>query len=134
MKARAQCLLLVFTLIVGIQGPAVPTAAADDGILTPRMLTAPGALVGPGPSSFAWSPTDSLLTYVEPQSGQTVLWLYDAATEQKRVLLDPSGHPDSIDVTSALWSPKGDALPARRGRVTVASRRRDGRTAGARHG
>ena len=75
------------------------------------MLTAPGALMGPGPSSFNWNPVDATLAYVEPKDGQNLLWLYDAATAGKKVLLDPSTSPDTtIDLTSAQWSPRGDRL------------------------
>ncbi len=82
----------------------------SSGELTARMLTAPNALVGPSPSSFNWSPVGATLAYVELQDGQDLLWLYDAAKGEKRVLLDPSKSPDNIDVTSAQWSPQGDRL------------------------
>ncbi len=78
--------------------------------LTARMLTAPNALAGPSPSSFNWSPVGAMLTYVESLDGQDVLWLYDAATGAKKVLLDPAMSPGNIDVTSAQWSPQGDRL------------------------
>jgi len=80
-----------------------------DGI-TARMLVGPNALVGPGPSNLKWSPHGATLAYVEPQDGQDVLWLYEATTGARQVLLDPAGHPDNIDVTSAQWSPLGDIL------------------------
>src|SRR5512136_540481 len=86
---------------------AAPSAQGGD--LTARMLTAPNALMGPGPSSLNWSPKDAMLAYVEPVDGQNVLWLYDAATGDKKLLLDPSTGPDTtIDPTSAQWSPVGD--------------------------
>ena len=40
-----------------------------------------------------------------------MLWLYDAATSETRVLLDPSSSSDAtIDLASALWSPAGDTM------------------------
>ena len=78
--------------------------------LTARMLTAPNALAGPVPSSFNWSPVGASLAYVEPLDGQDVLWLYDATSGDKKVLLDPTKSPGNIDVTSAQWSPQGDRL------------------------
>ena len=78
--------------------------------LTPRMLTAPNALAGPSPSSFNWSPVGAALVYVEPQDDQNLLWLYDATSGSKRVLLNPAKSPDNIDVTSAQWSPQGNRL------------------------
>jgi dipeptidyl-peptidase 4 len=80
--------------------------------ITARMLVEPGALAGPGPSSFAWSPTDARLAYVAPiaDGGTDVLWLYEATTGSRRVLLDPSGQADSIDVTSAQWSPQSETI------------------------
>ena len=93
-------------------GPAPAQAAGQGGDgITARMLTAPGSLMGPGPSSFNWNPVDATLAYVEPKDGQNLLWLYDAATAGKKVLLDPSTSPDTtIDLTSAQWSPRGDLL------------------------
>ena len=78
--------------------------------LTARMLTAPNALVGPSPSSFNWSPAAATLAYVEPLDGPDMLWLYDATSGDKKVLLDPTKIPGNIDVTSAQWSPLGDRL------------------------
>jgi dipeptidyl-peptidase-4 len=86
-------------------------SAQDGGDLTARMLTAPNALMGPGPSSFNWSPRGAMLAYMEPEDGQDLLWLYDAVTGDKKLLLDPSTSPDtSIDLTTAQWSPDGDRL------------------------
>jgi dipeptidyl-peptidase-4 len=88
-----------------------PEQSSNAPLITARMLTAPGALMGSGPSNFNWSPVGAALAYVEPQDGQDVLWLYDAATGTRRVLLDPSASSDkTIDVTSAQWSPQGDSL------------------------
>jgi len=87
-----------------------PPPGQSAGSLTARMLTAPNALAGPSPSSFNWSPVGAELAYVEPQDDQDMLWLYDAATGEKRVLLDPAKSPGNIDVTSAQWSPSGDRL------------------------
>ena len=84
--------------------------AQNAGALTARDLTAPDALAGPSPSSFNWSPVGAALAYVEPQDGQDMLWLYDAATGDKKLLLDPTKSPGNIDVTSAQWSPQGDRL------------------------
>ena len=91
--------------------PPTPTPTPT-ALITARMLVEPGALVGPGPSSFAWSPTGARLAYVAPiaDGGADVLWLYDATTGTKRVILDPSGQADSIDVTSAQWSPEGHTI------------------------
>jgi dipeptidyl-peptidase-4 len=87
-----------------------PPPEQSAGGLTARMLTAPNALAGPSPSSFNWSPAGAVLAYVEPQEGQNMLWLYNAATEAKRLLLDPTKSPGNIDLTSAQWSPQGDRL------------------------
>jgi dipeptidyl-peptidase-4 len=78
--------------------------------ITARQLVAPGALMGSGPSSFAWSPTGASLVYVEPQDDQDVLWIYDPGTGDKRILLAPADHPDQLNLTSAQWSPQGNTL------------------------
>jgi hypothetical protein len=51
-----------------------------------------------------------MLSYVAPVDGQELLWLYDAASGEKQVLLDPSEHPGNINVSSAQWSPNGRRL------------------------
>ena len=84
--------------------------AQNAGALTARQLTAPGALAGPSPSSFNWSPVGTELAYVDAQGDEDVLWLYNAATGDKKVLLDPAQSPGNIDVTSAQWSPSGDKM------------------------
>ena len=86
--------------------PPEPSTSA----ITPRMLIAPNALVGPSPSSFNWSPVGTELAYVDAQGDEDMLWLYDAATGDKKVLLDPAQSPGNIDVTSAQWSPSGDKM------------------------
>ncbi len=105
---------------------ARPTSsgAQSAGMLTPRELTAPGALAGPSPSSFNWSPVGAALAYVEPQDGQDMLWLYDAASGEKRLLLDPAGSErqhrrDLGPVVARRRSPAAD-----RRRSTLAAGRR----------
>jgi dipeptidyl-peptidase-4 len=113
-RAQLRFLIILSLVLIGLGGclPVPPTAtpAPQTGGLTARMLVAPNALMGPGPSSFNWSPAGATLAYVEPKDGRDVLWLYEAATGAKRVLLDPAGQPDTIDVSSAQWSPQGDVL------------------------
>ncbi|MFI5398252.1 MAG: DPP IV N-terminal domain-containing protein [Candidatus Binatia bacterium] len=107
--------VVISTAVSGCGGdtesiPPAPTPTPTP--ITARQLVEPGALVGPGPSSFAWSPTGARLAYVAPiaDGSADVLWLYEAATGTKRVLLDPSGQSDSIDVTSAQWSVQGETI------------------------
>ena len=82
----------------------------ESAVLTARMLVGPNALMGPVPSNFNWSPLGAKLTYVEPVDGQDMLWLYDAASGEKRVLLNPSEQAGNIDISSAQWSPNGARL------------------------
>ena len=90
--------------------PEPQPPAAHPDVLTPRMLTAPGALAGPSPSNLNWSPVGARLTFVFPRDGHDVLWLYAADTAAQTVLLDPTTHADDVDVTTAQWSPQGDRL------------------------
>jgi dipeptidyl-peptidase 4 len=99
------------------RGAAAPsdTEPASAVEITPRMLVAPNALMGPVPSSFAWSPTGARLAYVEPVDGHDMLWLLDAGTGEKQAILDPSkltgaAQADAIDLITAQWSPKGDRI------------------------
>jgi dipeptidyl-peptidase 4 len=87
-----------------------PVVEQSTGEVTPRMLIAPGALMGAGPSSFNWSPQGALLAYVDLQDGQDALMAYDPQTDTRRVLLAPGDNLDQIDLSSAQWSPQGDAL------------------------
>jgi dipeptidyl-peptidase-4 len=104
-------ILLVAVLAASASCPHVQAAEQGEGDITARMLVAPNALMGPGPSSFNWSPNGAILAYVEPVDGQDVLWLYDAARGEKSLLLDPSASADpTIDLTTAQWSPQGDRL------------------------
>src|SRR5512136_870312 len=104
-------LILVLLAFSGCSAPpASLTAQPETAALTARLLTAPYALMGPGPSSFTWSPAGAALAYVEPRDGQDVLWLYDAATGSKQLLLDPARNSDNLDLTSAQWSPQSEAL------------------------
>ena len=115
-NARIGSLLLALTLLIltatfGCRDSdsKSPEPAAT---ITARMLVAPGALVGPGPSGFAWSPTGARLSYVAPvaDGGTEALWLYEPATGDRRVIFDPSSQTESIDLTSAEWSPQGNAI------------------------
>ncbi len=84
------------TLSFASSGTTLEGAEQGSTNLTARMLTAPNALAGPSPSSFNWSPVGAMLAYVEPQDGQIgnhrrdMLWLYDATSGDKKVLLDPA--------------------------------------------
>jgi dipeptidyl-peptidase-4 len=91
-------------------GGKARAAGSAEALITARMLVQPNALMGPGPTNLSWSPREATLAYVAPRNGQDVLWLYEAATGARCVLLDPTNRQDGIDVTSAQWSPGGDAL------------------------
>lgn len=80
------------------------------GMISARMLVAPDALMGPGPTSFNWSPSGAVLAYLEPRPGGDVLMAIQAASGEKRVLLDPGDNPDGIDLSSAQWAPQGGRI------------------------
>ena len=109
--AVAACLAIVSALgpshLASAAGPATIPASTT---ITARQLVQPYALMGPGPSSFAWSPGGAVLAYVEPRNGHDVLWTWDAASATKRVLLDPGSNPNGLDLTTAQWSPQSDRI------------------------
>ncbi|MBP8291249.1 MAG: DPP IV N-terminal domain-containing protein [Caldilineaceae bacterium] len=113
-----QTLLLPFWLLTAwIVTAAAPTRAsaasaaqAAPAPITARMLTAPGALMGPAPAAFNWSPTGARLTYVDVEDGQDALVLLDAATGDRQILLTAANAPAAVDLSAAQWSPQGDAL------------------------
>lgn len=101
--------VLALSLLAGLGGCGSEAPAGGD--ITARELVQPNALVGPGPENLAWSPRGARLSYtLADDSGSEKLMLYDAAAGQSRVLFDPAGQPDAVDVTSAQWSPAGDAV------------------------
>ncbi len=102
--------LLLTVSLVTTSGAAPLAKPAPARSITARQLVASDALMGPGPSSFNWSPTGSTLAYVEPRDGRAVLWAYDARSDATRLLLDVGDNPHQIDLTSAQWSPQGDLL------------------------
>jgi len=102
-------LALILVGLAGCSGEQQPTPPVPEKV-TARMLVQPNALMGPGPSTFAWSPKGAVLAFVEPRNGRDVLWAYDAAAGVRRVLLDPGDNPDGISLSSAQWSPQGDLL------------------------
>ena len=107
-RAPIAALVLVAMLLACFAGCGEKSPAPASGGITARELVEPDALVGPGPSILGWSPQGALLAYTAPPDGEDgadVLWLYDASSGEKKVLLDPSTQPDNIDVTSAQWSP-----------------------------
>ena len=72
---RVSTVLLFLLLMAGSIGPLLAHAAGQGvGRITARMLTAPGALMGPGPSSLNWSSVGAMLAYVEPKDGQDLLY------------------------------------------------------------
>src|SRR3990167_4032961 len=113
MHKRVLAILLALVL-VALGGSSSINAAQpprqSTGQITARMLVQPNALMGPGPSSFAWSPNGATLAYVDTQNDRDVLFAYDATTKTKRVLFDPKDNPNQIDLTSAQWSPQGDVI------------------------
>ena len=104
-------LLIILTVVLfclGGCGEGAPEPASVG--ITARELVEPNALVGDGPENLNWSPQGARLAYTDSQDGEDVLWLYDASSGEKSVLLDPSSQTDNIDVTSAQWSQQGDAI------------------------
>jgi hypothetical protein len=75
----AVCLLLATVLgLAYLSGCGGQRAAGvPSGGITARQLVQPDAIVGDGPSSLNWSPAGARLSYVGPDSGKDVLWLYD---------------------------------------------------------
>jgi dipeptidyl-peptidase 4 len=114
--SRRTFALLTYTVVAALLilsclgGCGKEAPAPVSGGITARMLVEPGALMGPGPENLNWSHQGARLTYTDSQGGEDVLFLYDAATGEKRILLDPASQLDNIDIASAQWSPRDDAL------------------------
>jgi dipeptidyl-peptidase-4 len=105
--------VIVALVLSSLAGCGEEAPAPATGGITAQELVEPDALAGPGPENLDWNPQGAQLAYTAPQDDQNagdVLWLFDASSGEKHVLLDPSGQPDNIDVTSAQWSPQGDSM------------------------
>jgi dipeptidyl-peptidase 4 len=98
------------TTCLGGCGAQSPVAGPVANPITARQLEEPNALVGPGPTNLSWSPRGAQLAYVQQVDDRQVLQTYDASSGEEKTALDPAEHPDNIDVTSAQWSPQGDAM------------------------
>ena len=103
-------LLIAALVLMGPAGCGEDAPAPSEGRITAQELVEPNALAGPGPDDLNWSPQGARLAYTDVQNGSEALLLYDAASGERRVLLDQDGQPDNIDVSSAQWSPQGDAV------------------------
>lgn len=100
--------LTIVALMSGCGGAPKEGGVAHAGI-TARELVQPGALAGPGPTILSWSPEGAELAYAQKEGDTTKLWTVKPDGE-KKLVLDPSGHPDNIDVTVAQWSPSGNSM------------------------
>ena len=102
-------ILLVLTCLAGCGSDS--SNPATTATITARMLVQPNALAGPGPANLTWGPKGAQLAYtLADESGNETLWLYDAASGEKRLLFDPAGKSDDIDVTTVQWSPTGKSM------------------------
>jgi dipeptidyl-peptidase-4 len=108
-KALTTVCLALLTALSGCGGSDTvqPPATAK---VTARMLVQPNALMGSGPSAFAWSPAGAVLAFVDPVDGRDVLWSYDASTDKRQMLFDPGANTDGISLASVQWSSQGDRL------------------------
>ncbi len=108
--ALSLAITMMAALVLSCLSGCGKEAPAPAEPITAQELVEPDALAGPGPESLDWSPQGARLAYTDMQAGEEALWLYDAASRERSVLLEPSGQPDNIDAGSAQWSPQGDAL------------------------
>ena len=109
-RCNGHLIMLLVLMLMVFMGFSNGTSASTTERLTVQQLTSPNALVGPGPSGFIWKPTGATLAYLDSENGHQVLWLYEAETGAKKIVFEPADNSDSIDVSTAQWSPKGDAL------------------------
>lgn len=93
---------IVWGVVLGVAGAAVGQP------FTAQQVTQPDAFQGPGPSNFVWSPSGSVLLYNKPAEGRDLLVLHDALSGHERVLYDPKGKKENLDITSPQWSPDGN--------------------------
>jgi dipeptidyl-peptidase-4 len=110
----SSCVIISLTLLALSLLPGCGERSTErevGAVITARMLVQPGALAGPGPENLAWSPVEAQLAYtLADGAGGEVLRLYDASSGEDRVILDPAGRPDRIDIGTAQWSPAGNTL------------------------
>jgi dipeptidyl-peptidase 4 len=109
MKRKLACisLFLVVSFLSGCEGSDSSANPNRNSQITAReLVSTANALAGPDASCLVWSPQGERLSYVL----KGLLYLYNPATKTSTVILNPAGKADSIDVTSAQWSPRGDKM------------------------
>ncbi|HEV2417964.1 MAG TPA: S9 family peptidase [Terriglobia bacterium] len=77
--------------------------------LTVDSLSHLSSIVPAGPEHIAWRPHSDDFSFTE-KDGDTVLWLYNASTGTKRMLLDGDSKVSSADLDSYQWSPDGSRV------------------------
>lgn len=95
---------------------AQQAAPVDEGhaarkVLGLRELSHPEEIVSPGISGLKWRPGGRQLSFIRPSSGgAATLRGYDLESGTEAVLLNPSDHPEKLNLSSYQWSPRGDAI------------------------
>src|SRR5579863_624247 len=84
--------------------------------LTIDMLSQTDQIVPPEPRQVIWRPHTDQFSFIEPVStgGEDAIWLYDAETSQKHILIDLSTAAEHkglpLDLNSYQWSPDGNYI------------------------
>lgn len=79
--------------------------------LTVEIITHPARIVPSGPQHVSWRPHTDQLGFVEKEEhAPSAIWLYDAETRSKQVLLNAEMADSRLDLSSYQWSPAGDRL------------------------
>lgn len=78
--------------------------------LTLDLISHPGRIVPPGPANIHWRPHTDQFSFESSSEGDAAIWLYDATTGTKHLLLTQAAAGSQVDLDSYQWSPGGDRL------------------------
>jgi dipeptidyl-peptidase-4 len=82
--------------------------------LTVQIISNRAALSGRHPERLTWRPRSDQISYVENQGPggnvTSAIWLYDARTRQRRLLLAETQQGPRLSLSTYQWSPNGDTL------------------------
>lgn len=105
--------VVLILLALGAASPS-PGQPAKKEQLTVELISHPDALVPSGPQHVSWRPRSNQLSFIGKNKGRDesprAIWLYDAQTGSKQLLLQSDFAGSHLNLSSYEWSSDGNWL------------------------